>query len=70
MPTKKKISKAKASVELPKPTAPAYGVTYATTKAVSAEDAMEHIGRGWVLTQHDGDKIVVACPSDVYEEEN
>ena len=67
MPTKKKAKKRAAS--LPPVTPPAYGVTYATSRAVSEEEALALIAKGWVLTQHDDKAVVVACTHDVLKED-
>lgn len=67
----KKTSKAKSSkvgVTLPPVTDLMQGQSFATSRAVTADDAMELIARGWVLTQSDDNLIVVACPHDVHEE--
>jgi len=67
MATKKKAKNAEAAVVLPEVTGLPMGQSYATSKAVSAEEAMQHIAQGWVLTQNDEHMIVVACPHDVHE---
>tara|TARA_R100000995_G_scaffold82303_2_gene56031 strand:- start:639 stop:845 length:207 start_codon:yes stop_codon:yes gene_type:complete len=67
MPKKKTAKAAPQDVELPEVTPLALGQTYATSEAVTAEQAMEKIAAGWVLTQNDNDLIVVACPSEIYE---
>ena len=67
MATKKKAKNAEAAVVLPEVTGLPMGQSYATSKAVSAEQAMEHIAQGWVLTLNDGQLIVVACPHDVHD---
>ncbi len=66
--SKKKTTKAAAKpVDLPEVTPMQLGQTYATSEAVTAEEAMEKIAAGWVLTQNDDHLIVVACPHEIYE---
>ena len=41
----------------------------ATSIAVAPEDAQAYLDRGWLLTQHDDNLTVVACPSSIAETE-
>ena len=65
---KRKTDNPKAT-ELPPVTPMGPNLNLATTKAVTPEEAMEHVARGWVLLQCDDDKTVVGCDHEIYEKE-
>ena len=66
MPAKKKAKKqAETTIELPEVTTLSCGMSFSECKAVTPDEAMEMIARGWVLTQHDEHLTVVARPHEI-----
>lgn len=64
MATKKKAAtKPKTqTVKLPPVAEVSLLTKYATSKLVSAEEAMELIAEGWALTENQNDRVVVSQP--------
>ena len=69
MTKSKKKAKKVSKVELPEPTPINPHLGLVSTKAVTPEEAMAHIGRGWILLQCDDDKTVVGCDQETYDNE-